>query len=553
MLCVSLLLFASVHAQPPRGNGIGGIFLDPVDPGDFRFRLRLRERCINDYRTIDGSCTNSEQRKKLWGSAGRPHFSYFFFSSSATPAGQGLPSPRYISNIISKQHIDVPNSKGLTEFFVFFGQFLDHNIVATPVDRSKPMPIPIPSDDPIFFNFSGGVLPFHRSEVGQVLAGHSAVRPVNSVTSPIDLSAVYGSDEMRAGKLRSFQGGKLLTSNGDFLPRNTVGLFNAPSSEDKYFVAGDHRANEHPALTSLHTLFVREHNRLCDELKAVFPGVNDEDLYQMARKINGAQYQKIVYEQFIPALSGRSFDRYRGFNSRVDPTVSDIFSTAAFRVGHTLVGNFVNRRGPFMSPMSPLSMREMFFRSYEVMGGGIEPFLRGAIDSRAQQIDTLVVDALRNFLFSDVPEEGGFDLVALNLQRGRDHALPSYNDIRRIFRLRPRRSFREITRNINLQLALFHLYGTPDRVEAWVGMMAEDHVPGAAAGETLLVVWAAEFARLRDGDRFFYLESRQFPPFVWSFFPRLREMMSEKDTMRSIILRNTQIRGEELPPNLFRK
>lgn len=430
---------------------------------------------------------------------------------------------------------------------------MDHNIVATPVDKSKPMHIPIPSDDPIFSNFSGGVLPFHRSEVGQIYAGRSAVRPVNTVTSPIDLSAVYGSDEMRAHKLRSFQDGKLLTSDGDYLPRNAAGLFNAPTNDDKYFVAGDHRANEHPALTSLHTLFLREHNRLCDELKAAFPHVTDEDLYQMARKINGAQYQKIVYEQFLPAFSGKYLSRYRGFNRRVDPSVSDIFSTAAFRVGHTLVGNFINRRGPFMSPMSSMSMREMFFRSYEVMREGMEPFLRGAIDSRAQEIDTMVVDALRNFLFTDVPEEGGFDLVALNLQRGRDHALPTYNDIRRLFRLRPRTSFSEITRNVNLQLALSHLYGTPDHVEAWVGMMAEDHAPGAAAGETLLTVWAAEFSRLRDGDRFFYLQTRQFPRFVWGFFPRLREMMVERDTMRTIILRNTHISNEELPRDLFRK
>lgn len=449
--------------------------------------------------------------------------------------------------------MDIPNSWGLTEFFVFFGQFLDHNIVATPVDKTKPMPIRIPFDDAIFRNFSGGVLPFHRSEVGLVTAGRPAVRPINTVTSAIDLSAVYGSDQVRANALRTFQDGKLQTTDGYNLPRNTAGLFNAPTSEDKYFVAGDHRVNEHPTLTSLHTLFMREHNRLCDELKAVFSSLHDEDLYQMARKINGAQYQKIVYEQFLPTFLGRPLRGYRGHKTSVDPTVSDIFSTAAFRVGHTMVGTLVSRRGPGMSPMSPLGMAEIFFRSYEVMNEGIEPFLRGAIDSRAQEIDTKVVDTLRNFLFTGVPEEGGFDLIALNLQRGRDHALPPYNYVRLVFGLRPRSSFREITSDINLQLALSHVYETPDRVEAWVGMMAEDHVRGAAAGETLLAVWEGEFTRLRDGDRFFYQDTTQFPHFVWSFFPRLLEMMTEKDTMRSIILRNTRITSGELPPNLFRK
>ncbi len=70
------------------------------------------------------------------------------------------------------------------------------------------------------------------------------------------------------------------------------------------FLAGDIRANEQVGLTSVHTLFMREHNRLADLIKAVDPGLSDEDIYQKARKIVGAQMQIITYNEFLPALLG---------------------------------------------------------------------------------------------------------------------------------------------------------------------------------------------------------------------------------------------------------
>jgi hypothetical protein len=86
------------------------------------------------------------------------------------------------------------------------------------------------------------------------------------------------------------------TSAGDLLPFNTVSGEqsadidpNAPSMKNdnggtaKTFVAGDVRAAENPVLTSIHTIFIREHNRICDRLKALGMS-NDELMYQTARK-----------------------------------------------------------------------------------------------------------------------------------------------------------------------------------------------------------------------------------------------------------------------------
>lgn len=547
LLCILLPL---AYAQAPRPNGAGIETLDAVEPGENEFEEREEEKCSDEFRTYDGTCTN--KRDKLWASAGRPHFSYFKGHTSKTPTGNGLPSARYISNELSKQAGNIYNRRRLSELFTFFGQFVDHTIVASPVDKSQPMPIKVLEDDPVFGNFSNGELPFERTERGQVAKGSGVERPINSLSSVLDLSSVYGVDDLRVKALRTFSKGSMKSSAGNYLPINTAGIRNAPTKESKYFLAGDHRANEHPVLTSLHTLFLREHNLLCEELGQKFPDWNDERTFQMARKINGAQFQKIVYEQFFPAITGRRLRSYRGYKSSINPTISDVFSTAAFRVGHTMVGNGINRRGPSMKHMPALAMQQMFFRPVDVMKEGVEPFLRGAIFNRAQEVDTLVHDSLRNFLFTGVPQENGFDLIALNIQRGRDHALPTYNEIRRMVGLRPARSFRHITRRRSLQSALAHVYKTPDRVEAWVGLMSEDHLRRSSMGPTLLRVWAREFERLRDGDRFFYRQWKLFPRAVWHAMPSLRAMFYERDTLRSIILRNTNIRSREIPYNVFR-
>lgn len=547
---VFYLMLSLALAQAPRPNGAGTESLDSVDPGENEYEEREEEPCHNDFRSFDGTCTNT--RHKTWASAGRPHYSYFPGRSSKDPSGYQLHSPRYISNVLCSQAGNIYSKRGLNELLTFFGQFVDHTIVASPVDKNQPMPISVPHYDPVFQNFTNGNMPFERTERGKVKEDSPIEGPINSLSSAIDLSSVYGSDDIRVKALRSYWKGNLETSANNYLPINTAGIRNAPTKESKYFLAGDHRANEHPVLTSLHTLFMREHNLICEELGAKFPDWDDELLFQMARKINGAQFQKIVYEQFYPAITGRRLSGYRGYNPSVNPTVSDIFSTAAFRVGHTMVGNGINRRGPFMWYMPTLSMQHMFFRPVDVLKDGIEPFLRGAIFNRAQEIDPLVHDSLRNFLFTGIPQENGFDLVALNIQRGRDHALPTYNEIRKLCHMRPAYYFSDITRNRNLQSVLLHLYETPDRVEAWVGLMSEDHSPGSSMGPTLQRVWAREFERLRDGDRFFYRQWGLFPREVWDAMPRLREMYYEKDTLRSIILRNTHIKHFEIPHDVFR-
>lgn len=549
-ITLTSLIFTQSHGQAARPNGLNENQFAPVEPGDPEFRERARDICPTSIRTLDGSCTNYEN--KLWASAGTPHYSYIHQSSSRIPTGQDLPSARLISNVICTQTSDVFNRRGLSEFLVYFAQFLDHTIVATATNSSESMPIPIPTYDSIFANFTGGTLPFQRSVRGVVMHEGDAERPINSLSSACDLASVYSSDDVRIRSLREFRNGLMKTSTNGMLPLNRDGLVNAPTKEATYFLAGDHRANEHPVLTALHTLFVREHNRLCTELLVAFPLWTDEELFQMARKINIFQFQKIVYEEFLPQMIGRKLSPYSGYNKHVNPTLSTVFTTAAYRIGHTMIANVITRKGPGMSPLPSLDVSDMFFRTTGVMEGGMEPFIRGAIYSPAQEVDVLVSSSIRNHLFHNIPEEKGFDLISLNLQRGRDHAIPPYNTIRRMFGRPHAVYFRDITSNLALQAKLATLYGTADRVEAWIGLMAEDHMPGASMGPTLYRVWRSEFRRMRDGDRFFYQRSKILPDEVWHKVPRAREIMFERDTMKQIILRNSEVTEEEMRGSIWR-
>jgi hypothetical protein len=171
--------------------------------------------------------------------------------------------------------------------------------------------------------------------------------------------------------------------------------------------------------------------------------------------------------------------------------------------------------------------------------GGIDPFIRYfAIDTQ-QITDTKIVDPLRNFLFVP-PGSGGFDLGALNIQRGRDHGLSDYNTMRADFGLPRVQNFSQITSNTVVADSLKKLYKTVDNIDAWVGMLAEDHAPGASLGQTHIAIMRDQFMRLRDGDRFWYQNA---------MFNKQQMAVIESTRLSDILMRNTGVVG--LQSNIF--
>ncbi len=367
---------------------------------------------------------------------------------------------------------------------------------------------------------------------------------VNEISAWIDASNVYGSDEERATELRTLDGtGRLKVSDGNFLPFNVNEFPNAGGSNPALFLAGDVRANEQAGLTVMHTLFVREHNRLVNVLADSNPDWSGEQLYQKARQLVGAQMQVITYEEFLPALTGNnSIGRYQGYNDNVDATIANEFAHAAYRLGHSMLSEFILRVDAEGEEIADghLSLRDAFFNPDALIGeGGIEPFLRGLALQKHQAIDTLVVDDVRNFLFGP-PGAGGFDLASLNIQRGRDHGLPGYNDVREALGLVRRVDFLDMTTDAELAQQLQSVYATVDDIDLWVGGLAEDPVAGSQLGEVFQLIVTDQFRRLRDGDRYWYERS----------LSNQERDMIENTRLSDVIRRNTTI-GSEIQDNVF--
>ncbi|MCA9169894.1 MAG: hypothetical protein KDB23_19600, partial [Planctomycetales bacterium] len=211
------------------------------------------------------------------------------------------------------------------------------------------------------------------------------------------------------------------------------------------------------------------------------------------------------FNEFLPSLLGpNAIARYQGYDPDVNPGIANEFATAAYRFGHSMLGTdieFMNNEGN--TTHEELELRESFFAPGVLPETGIDGIMKYLASDRAQEIDTLMVDDLRNFLFGP-PGSSGMDLASLNIQRGRDHGLASYNDTRAAYGLERATDFSDITSDIELQQSLADVYKSVDQVELWVGGLAEDHLRGTSMGELFTVIIADQFTRLRDGDRFYF-------------------------------------------------
>lgn len=305
----------------------------------------------------------------------------------STLAGEGRPSARAVSNAVSLQEVSIPNTLGASDFLWQWGQFVDHDIDLTEgTDPPESANIEVPIGDPFFDPDGTGteVIELNRSIYNES-SGTGTDNPrqqLNEISAWIDASNVYGSNEERANALRTNDGtGKLKTSEGNLLPFNTEGLPNAGGPAPTLFLAGDVRANEQVALTAMHTLFVREHNRLAEEYASRHPNWDGEQIYQKAREIVGAQMQVITYNEYLPALLGRrALSPYRGYDSEVNARIGNLFSAAAYRYGHSALSPTILRLDSEGNEIAEgnLSLSEAFFAPFRITDqGGVEPVLRG--------------------------------------------------------------------------------------------------------------------------------------------------------------------------------
>jgi hypothetical protein len=545
-------------------------------------------------RSLDGGGNNV--RHPSWGQAGTQYLRVAppNYADGLSAMVSGPPARRISNRVFNDVGQNLFSERGLSQWAWTWGQFMDHDFGLRNEAPAESAAIPFDAHDPLEdFSDDLGVIDFARTPAAPGTGVRSPRQQINTQSSYIDASNVYGVDVTRLDWLRD--GAKLLLPD-DYLPRAdargdasnapVMDLFGAQvGNPGRAAVAGDVRANENLALTAVQTLFAREHNRVVNALKAS-ASLTPEDRFQIARRVVGAELQFITYEEFLPDL-GVTLAPYRGYQPGVNAGLGDEFATAGYRAHSMIHGEFeptvpagrysaaeldafraegvtVEQDGDQVTLVIPLVLA--FGNPDLLQAVGLGPILTSLAAEPQYKNDEQIDNSLRSVLFQ-IPKPGVphpevcgspviqpdcftdvSDLGATDVMRGRDHGMPSYNAMRRAYGLAPKASFAAVTgeatqsfpdglgiddrqsldfvdlrdrdgnpvapgadgavvgtRRTTLAARLKALYGNVDKLDAFVGMMAEPHVGGSELGELQRAMFKRQFEALRDGDRFFYL------------------------------------------------
>jgi|GEM_PF-2298928 len=586
-----------------------------IDAGDFVLDL--------DVRSLDGSGNNL--LNESLGQAGD-----IYLRVGETNYAEGgeiddtLPNARFVSNrVFNDLHVNLFSENDASHLVFVWGQFLDHTF-GLAQGGTESANIGFDNSDPLEdFQNDFGAIRFNRS-ASTIVDGQK--EQINTVSSFIDGWAIYGGTEERLEWLRegsvdgdlSNNSAKLLLPDGYLPTADARGDHTTAPGMDlmsrlrqdpaSAVIAGDVRANENTGLTATHTLFAREHNRIVDLLPN---DLDEETKFQITRKVVTATQQYITYNEYLPSI-GIELDPYQGYDPNVNPSITNEFATVGYRA-HSMV------HGDFDFDIRNLSDADL--ASLEAQGAlrdgdqievpvntqsgnpsvvskvGLGSVFEGLFETNYNN-DVQIDNQLRSILFQ-IPVTGGeftdgppieqlfngvVDIGAIDIQRGRDHGIASYNDLRETFGLERVNSFYDITgedpeaiaafvdsedlknvdgtritsadlifdaADVNLNdpsiidfiavldndgnveadpqeiaelladneevegisaiqrstvaARLEAIYQDVDNVDAFSGMIAEEHLPGTEFGELQYAIWKEQFEDLRDGDRFFHL------------------------------------------------
>ncbi|GAA4696769.1 peroxidase family protein [Phytohabitans rumicis] len=599
--------------------------------------------------SLDGSGNNVAN--PTWGQSNTPYSrvaaARYADNRSQPVAG---PNSRYVSNrVFNDVAQNIFSERQVTAWGWTWGQFLDHTF-GLRLGRSPGDPagetanIPFNANDPLEeFENTLGVIPFARSDPAPGTGVTNPRQQVNTNSSYVNAFAVYGGTNTRLDWLRegstdgnpANNNARLLMQN-NYLPRATArgNAATAPAMEidgilranpGSAMVAGDVRANENLFLTATHTLFAREHNRIVAALPA---SLSEEDKFQIARRVIIAEQQYVTYNEWLPAM-GVTLPAYSGYNSGINTSLSNEFATVGYRVHSMIHGEMeIAVEAGHYTPAQlaafeaqgieivqeddevelVIPLNRGFFNPDLVPGIGLGPLLQAIGGEPQYKNEEMIDNQLRSVLFQipvtgnpecldgpGLPEcfDGVLDLGAIDIERGRDHGMPTYNQMRQAYGLPARTSFTQITgessaafppgtgvdnpaslafpqlfdvfnaevdqadedavegtptsfvRGAPLAARLQAIYGNVNNVDAFVGAVAEAHASGGEFGELQRAIWTREFQRLRDGDRFFYGNDQGLT------YIRNTYGIDFRRSLGDIIASNSDVPRADLPGNVF--
>jgi Animal haem peroxidase/Catalase len=365
--------------------------------------------------------------------------------------------------------------------------------------------------------------------IGYPNGGPNPMSPVfGNKTSPWwDGSEVYGSDAEKAARLR--EGAKLRMTPDGYLPSDVSGREITGFNESWWL-----------GLSNLHTLFAREHNVLCDELRAHYPSLSDERIYQTARLIVSALIAKIHTVEWTPAILGTKIIDLGLKANWNGPPANDWLS----RLGIWLVESHASVGIPKTMPDHhgvPYSLTEDFVTVYRLHpllpddyrfvdhASGAVLGLRGFLDIQGDRADKQMKEfRLENTLYSfGIAHPGaitlhnnprslqGFerdgeiiDLSVVDLVRTRRRGVPRYNDFREALHKPRIKDWQELCDNKETVRRLREVYRSVDEVDTMVGLFAETPPAGFGFSDTAFRIFILMASRRLQSDRFLTADFR---------------------------------------------
>lgn len=539
--------------------------IDDDDCGDFVLSMKMNTTSLGDkcaaqynknadcsdkYRSIDGSCNHISH--KTWG---KVHTSYLrllepqYGDGIQEPRkpvqGKALPSARSISTAMFRENDSADSRKTLS--LVQWTEFIEHDLVFTPVMKMVHsgnsimccrqdggflapryihpacVPISVPKNDPFYSKYRQCCMNYVRSLMAMRPDCHfGPAEQMNQATHHLDGSMVYGADDETAWELRTFSNGKLSSEmkNGyEYLPQVDEPLqqCQVSSNTSACYKSGDLRVNLHPQLAVMHTLWLREHNRIAGNLALLNPHWDDETLYQEARRIVIAEIQHITYNEWLPLVLGSKYVKKRGFQLKktgfsndfteyINPSVSNSFATAGMRFRLSTMDGTVGLFDESRNININLELRDNFNQPKIIEKPTyLDSLVRGLATQRSQKSDLYYENDLIQMLYKN-NGQFGMDAVSLDIQRGRDHGLPGYNHYRKFCGLPAVKSFDGFLDVMSKSTVakLKDLYAHPDDVDLLVGGMAERGMDDSVVGFTFRCIIGEQMLRTKKGDRFFY-------------------------------------------------
>ncbi|XP_064106255.1 LOW QUALITY PROTEIN: chorion peroxidase-like [Macrobrachium nipponense] len=502
------------------------------------------------YRKLDGSCNNLAN--SFWGAAFRPYrrdlraeyddgISTF---RRSVVGSSDLPSARLVSTAINR--IRSEGSHNFSILHMTFGQFLDHDLVATPLAQvtssiyggggpvrccetpflhPECAPISIPDADEFYSCHGQTCMEFVRSAPIQPFCRFFPREQVVSIRPTWTAPSSTGSGLIRLTSL-NFTCGLLkgqVTEDGQMLLPQELNLQDGCNTksmvgEGKHcFKAGDGRVNEQVLLTFFQTLFAREHNRIAKILCKCNGDWDDEKVFQETRKIVWALLQQVTYNEFLPTIIGPTLmtssklfplkgdQQTNDYDPYINAAIANNFATAAYRFGHSLIADnllYVTRHGR----TSPKPLSTLYFNPFEFyQRDAMCDVARGGLNLPEDKMDPYFTLEVAGKLFRG-PHPFGLDLLALNIQRGRDHGLPPYNRWRVFCGLKSASSFSELSKEMTQDRidALKKVYMSVEDIDLYAGGVSENPIPGSILGHTMTCLIHNQFFRMKYGDRYWF-------------------------------------------------